>query len=451
MDSDYLQKVLWHEGMFLTPMHFQQSDRHAEAERRSALAMLQPLLRGVFALEIDGEALSNQTFAVRRASGVFPDGTVFDLPRVDALPPPRNIGQSFDRGRERLGAYLALPEHPPGASLCDLPDRPSPNPVRFQRRAAAVRDAMPPGSEREIALLAKDVAVRFESEGLDGFTAIKIAEVVRDPSGAYALADGFIPPCLSIQASGALMRILRRLVDILSARATDLSRGRRQRTQGLVEFSVSETANFFLLNTVNGALPALMHFLDAPAAHPEALYRELARLGGQLLTHASEGHPRDLPPYRHDDLTATFSALDARLRSALETHITARYVPLPLTRSAGGVHTARLPEAVLDGHRLYLSVLSSAPSDKIIAQTAAKAKIAASARVPTLMAQALKGVGLTYLSVPPAEIPAQPGTSYFELQRSGDEWAQAVETRTLGIFLPPDFTDLKMEFMAVKE
>jgi type VI secretion system protein ImpJ len=58
---------------------------------------------------------------------------------------------------------------------------------------------------------------------------------------------------------------------------------------------------------------------------------------------------------------------------------------------------------------------------------------------------------VTYLSVPPGEIPAQPGSSYFELQRVGDEWANIVESRAIGVFLPPDFTDLKMEFMAVKE
>ena len=28
---EYVQRVLWHEGMFITPNHFQQADRHAEA------------------------------------------------------------------------------------------------------------------------------------------------------------------------------------------------------------------------------------------------------------------------------------------------------------------------------------------------------------------------------------------------------------------------------------
>lgn len=448
---DTLQKVLWHEGMFLTPVHFQQSDRAQEAERRLLALAVQPLLRGFVQLTIDAEALTNQSFTLRAATGIFPDGTVFDLPASDVLPEARHLAAAFDGRRERLEVHLALPALTPGGALCDSPEAPSATPVRYHRRAVTIRDEVPGGAERPITTLSKGISLRFAHEGLDGFTSLKVAEVVRQAAGGYALADTYIPSVVSLQASPVLLRLLRRLADIVSARAADLSQSRRQRTQGLVEFSVSETANYFLLHTVNGALPGLLHLLDQPQAHPERLYRELSRLAGQLLTHASDGHPRDLPPYRHDDLAGTFLALDQRLRGLLETHIASRYTPLPLTRAASGIHSARLTEAVLDGHRLYLSVLSSAPSDKIIQQTPIKAKIGAGARVSQLIAQALKGVPLTYLAVPPAEIPSQPGTSYFELQRAGDEWAQVVESRSLAIYLPPDFTDLKMEFMAVKE
>jgi len=448
---EHLQQVLWHEGMFLTPNHFQQWERHAEAERRSLATLVQPLLRGVFALEIDTEALGNQSFALRRATGVFPDGTVFDMPSSDPLPPARIFTDSFDGRRERLAVFLALPAVVPGNPLCDDPAHPSPSPVRFHRRAVGVRDAVQGGTEREIQCLVKDISLRFEGETVDGHTVLKIAEIVRHGNGGFALAEDYIPPCLAVAAAPVLVRILRRLVDILSARGSELASQRRQRSQGGVEFSVSETANYSLLHTINGALPVLMHMLDQGHLHPERLYSELVRLAGMLLTYAKEGHPRDFAPYRHDDLASSFLSLDLKLRALLETNITARYVPLPLTRGSGGSYSARLPEAVVDGHRFYLSVLSSASTDKIVTQTAQKAKIAAAGRVPTLIAQALKGMQLSYLSVPPAEIPSQSGTSYFELQRTGDEWEQVVSTRTLGIFLPPDFTDLKMEFMAVKE
>lgn len=448
---DYQQRVLWHEGMFITPNHFQQADRHAEAVLIRTARTIQPLLRGFSDLEIDREALSAQTFALRSAAGVMPDGTVFAMPDADELPQSRSFADRFGTDRDRLGVHLCIPDLRHGSPSSDDPARPSPTPVRFKRRSVRVRDEVYGGAERDLAVAVSGWAMRFDGEPLDGHVSLKIAEIVRSPGGGFAVSDDYSPPCVCWGISPPVARLLRRMVDICGARSGELAAQRRQRTQGHVEFSVSETANYLLLHTLNGALPALMHLAANPRLHPEAVWTELARLAGYLHTFASEGHAREVPPYRHDDIGGTFAALDAKLRSLLDTNITARYVPLPLSRGPGGVWASKLPEIVLEGHRIYLSVQSSAPSEKIVAQTAAKAKVASGGRVPMLVAQALKGLGLTYLSVPPGEIPAQPGCSYFELQQVGDEWKTVVESRTLGIFLPPDFTDLKMEFMAVKE
>lgn len=448
---DYQQRVLWHEGMFITPNHFQQADRHAGALLLRTTRAIQPLLRGFTDLDPDREALSAQMFALRVAAGVMPDGTTFAMPEADALPPSRSFAERFTSDRDRLGVYLCLPDLRAGSPSSEDPARPSPTPVRFTRRSARVRDEVHGGSEREIAIGTAGYVLRFEGEPLDGHVSLKVAEIVRSAGGGFSLHEDFSPVCLGWAVAPPVARVLRRMVDICGARSAELASQRRQRTQGHVEFSVSETANYLLLHTLNGALPGLMHLAANPRIHPEVVWGELARLAGYLHTFAAEGHPREIPPYRHDDLAATFLALDARLRALIETNITARYVPLPLVRGSGNVWSVKLPEVVLDGHRIYLAVQSSAASEKISTQTPAKAKIASAGKVPSLVAQAMKGLALTYLSVPPGEIPAQPGSCYFELQRAGDEWATVVESRTLGIFLPPDFTDLKMEFMAVKE
>jgi type VI secretion system protein ImpJ len=448
---DYVQRVLWHEGMFITPNHFQQADRHAEAVLVRALRSIQPTLHGLTDLEVDRDALGTGSFALRVCAGVMPDGTVFGMPDADELPPSRPFEAAFGTDKDRLSVFLSLPDRRYGSPSSDDATRPASTPVRFRRRGARVRDEVHGGAEREIPVGVAAFALRFDGEPLDGQVALKIAEIVRSSSGGFAVSEDFAPSALCWAAAMPVARLLKRMVDICCAKATDLSAQRRQRTQGMVEFSVSESANFLLLHTLNGAIPGLMHLAGNPRAHPEQVWRELARLCGALHTFAAEGHPRDVPAYRHDDLTATFSALDARLRGLLDTNITARYVPMALTRTANGVWSARVPENVLDGHRFYLSVHSSAPPEKVSQQTPAKAKVASAAKVPLLVAQAMKGLGLSYLSVPPGEIPAQPGCSYFEVQRTGDEWTGIVDSRSIGVFLPPDFTDLKMEFMAVKE
>jgi len=292
---DYVQRVLWHEGMFLAPNHFQQAERHQRDRLARLGRFIRPHLSGLASLEIDREALSSEHFGVIAATGVLPDGSVVALPEADALPPARSFAERFASRTQRLGVFLAAPALRPGQDACAEPAAATPAPVRWRRRSALIRDEVVGGGEREIQVAVQDLRLVFDGEDLTGLVHLRIAELVRGPSGAPALADDFVPPLIAIGASPVLLRRLRRLSDICCARAGVLAQGRRQRTQGMVEFSLSESANYALLHSLNSAIPGLLHHLAQPHAHPETLYLDLARLAGALHTFASDGHAKDVP------------------------------------------------------------------------------------------------------------------------------------------------------------
>ncbi len=448
---EHVQPVLWHEGMFLTPHLFQQADRRADWQLARALRAARALCTGFAELELDREAVATDTLAIRRAAGVMGDGTVFAMPEGDPLPAPRPFAALFTSQVERLAAYLCLPAIQPGTPLIGEAGRDTGETLRHRREQATVRDAVAGGDEREIAIAPRDWRIRFAGEPMDGWVALRLGELIRSPAGGFQLAEDHAPPALALAAAPAVLRTAKRIADICVARASELAGGRRSRVAGVVEFSASESASYLLLHTLNGAIPGLLHLLRQGGTHPEALHLHLAGLAGSLHTFSGEGQSKDVPAYDHERPMAGFAALEARLRELLESRITARYTPLIPEKRPGGIHVAKMPETVLSGHRIYLSVSSSAPSDKVMAQTPVKAKVASAGRVPQLVAQAMKGMALSYLSVPPAEIPAQPGSSYFALACEGEEWELVAQTRTLAIHLPPDFTDLRLEFMAVKD
>ena len=80
-------RVVWEEGMYLAPHHFQAQRRYVEDALAGAVAALFPFPWGVSTLALDTEALANGTLALARARGILPDGTPFNLPDADALPP----------------------------------------------------------------------------------------------------------------------------------------------------------------------------------------------------------------------------------------------------------------------------------------------------------------------------------------------------------------------------
>lgn len=443
-------KVLWHEGMFLTPQHFQQADRWTEAQIGQVARTLRPLAWGIATLTIDRRALAGGDLALLACEAILPDGLALSALDPDQLPPSRPLAAKLEGRRDRIGVLLAAPARRPGGVAVSDEGEHDGRPTRYRRRFAELADDNAGAAARRLALAVPNLRILFDDEPHDGLVCLRIAEVVRAPDGGFALAEDHVPPCLQLGAAPALLGCVRRIGEILVGRATELAQQRRSRTQGLVEFSVSEIAAYLMLLTVNGAIPGVLEALARPQTHPADVYARLAALAGQLCTFADDGHAKDVPPYRHEEPMASFRALETRLRALLTTAMPTRYVPIPLERQSDRVQAGPIPEAVVDGARYFLAVHSALPAERVLREIPHKAKVGSGGRIGTLIAQAMPGIRLAYLAVPPAEIPTQPGGTYFELDQASPEWAQAAKTRSLAIYLPPEFAEARSEFLAVK-
>lgn len=450
---DYHQKVLWSEGMFLTPHHFQQWDRYHEYRLHQSLKMVQALDYGLCQLKIDTDALAGGDFVLTQCAGIMPDGLAFNVPDFNAPPAVRAITPHFEPKADRLGVYLSAPVMHPGAKICSPTGEIDGKPTRYRNKTVMVVDDYAGANEREVTAAATNLAIMFSTERLDDLSYIKIAELTRTATGAFALSESYIPPCLYASASPILMAMLRRMLEMLSARSAELAKQRRQRTAGggLSDISASEAAVLLFLHTVNASVPALQHYYHRAQVHPERLYLEMAHLAGKLYTFGGEGHPKDLPLYVHDDLGTTFTVLDEKLRQLLETIIATRYRMIELKRARDRVFAGRMPDDLLTGAELYMSVSANVPTQKLVTELPIKAKITSFDRVDRLIAQALRGLDVVYLAAPPAEIPVQPGYSYFKIEQSGGHWEAVTRSRTIAFYIPPEFADLKLELGAVKK
>ncbi|MFT5083359.1 MAG: type VI secretion system protein ImpJ, partial [Lentisphaeria bacterium] len=67
-------KVVWSEGMFLNPQHFQQQERYMERYINGKCSAYGAYGWGLQEFEIDQQLLKLGKLSVIRASGVFPDG-----------------------------------------------------------------------------------------------------------------------------------------------------------------------------------------------------------------------------------------------------------------------------------------------------------------------------------------------------------------------------------------
>ncbi len=98
-------KVVWSEGMFLQPQHFQQQDRYFERLVRERVAALRPYGWGITELRINHELLGVGKFAVSQCRGIFEDGTPFNIPDDVEHPVPLELPENV---RDCI-IYLVLP------------------------------------------------------------------------------------------------------------------------------------------------------------------------------------------------------------------------------------------------------------------------------------------------------------------------------------------------------
>ena len=97
------RKIVWNEGMLLTPHHFQQQDNYHEELLSSRIRSVMQHEYGVIELRVNHEAIANGSFQVTNIRAVMPDGLLVNVPDAQAVPDLRPVGNHFSVEAERLG------------------------------------------------------------------------------------------------------------------------------------------------------------------------------------------------------------------------------------------------------------------------------------------------------------------------------------------------------------
>ncbi|TVP59278.1 MAG: type VI secretion system baseplate subunit TssK [Gemmatimonadales bacterium] len=440
-----LHGVLWTRGTLLTPQHLQVQDRYLQELMHFRLSALAYRPWGFQRLEVDREALSEGSLALSEAAGVFPDGLAFDLPASDPAPRPISLEDLEDsQGGEGVVVYLSVPEQRDGGR--NVSSDAGEVDARYRSEVILRRDENTGRSEKPIQVARKNLRLAM-AEGSSGST-LPVARIRRSAAGEFQLDPGFVPPLIDFAASERLRAVARRLVEVMSARSSELSASRRQRGVDLADFGVSDVASFWLLYTLNTHLPVLRHLFEARGGHPAELFDAMLRLAGSLTTFSTEIQPGDLPAYDHTGLGSCFGALEEAIHTLLATVIPQRHVSLPLRETSRAIYATALDQdRYLSATGVYLAVRSDLPDDELVRRFPQLAKVSAGDRVERLIKQALPGVSIRPLTAPPESIPVKLGRSYFELERVGEDWEAIRRARNVAVYVPSDFPGAELELV----
>jgi type VI secretion system protein ImpJ len=441
-----LQPVIWTKGTFLSPQHLQLQDRFLENLLQFQLEGLSFRPWGFRSLQLSQEALAAGSFGISRASGILPDGLLFEIPDSDGAPPPKLLPDCFEADQTSCDLYLAVPHYRErGLNVASAGREGG---ARYRAEIELFRDENTGLSEKPVQVARKNLRLLSEGEALDGYSTLRVARVLRTEAGTFQTDPRFVPPLLDFKASDYLAAIARRLVEILSARSSAISGLRRQKNQTLADFTAADIANFWLLYTINTAFPLFRHLFETRGGHPEALYSAMLSLAGALTTFSANVHPRDLPAYDHDELGACFTELDEKLRLLLETVVPSNFVSLPLKLVQPAIYATSIDnDKYLLNTKMYLAFSAEASQAEIAGKTPQLVKVCSASHIEHLVRQALPGVPLTYVASPPSAIPVKLNYQYFSLSQAGVAWEAVQRARNLAAYVPGDLPNPQLELI----
>ncbi len=438
-------KVVWTEGMFLRPHHFQQSENYLENFVKLWGQAHCGYFWGFLRLELDQTLLRQGKIALNTASGIMPDGTPFDLSGAQELLPALEIADN-QVGEQ---VVLALPTYRAGREDVIFQESPS-SLARYLAFESDVDDlnTIAVGSA---ALQFGQLRLRLmrESELNPEWTALTVCSVQeRHGDNSLQLDPAFIPPTLNCHGNSVLKMFINDLQGMLTQRSQQMSQRLLQSGRG----GSSEIADFMLLQLINRQLGQVSHVRQLDHLHPERLFAECLQFSTELSSFsATRTVDANLPVYDHDNLAFCFNRLMLMLRHGLSVILEDNAIQLPLAERSHGLNVATVQDTnMMHDFGFVLAVRANVSMDALLTRFPAQMKIGSVARIRDLVQLQLPGIGLRTMPTAPRQLPYHAGYTYFELEKEGDLWKEMETSSAFALHLAGDFPGLEMEFWAIR-
>jgi len=442
-------RVIWSEGLFLQPQHFQQQERYFDHEIHVRTAHLHGYCHGFYQLQLDPDLLLAGKVGILAASGYFQDGTHFSIPDKDPAPPCLDLASHVKSGKVFLS--LAKP-HWAGKHLDWAPEEVQTHDksqLKYQAETteiSSIYDAELEPATVELARL--NLSLSTENLHREGHVQLPVCEFRESRNSEIQLVDQFIEPCLCGLKNANIRRVMESVLALLESKINQL----RQRRVRKGSHNSSEIGDFLLLQSCVQHRLVFAHMLRSQQVHPETAYLQLLACLGAVTLYGDDSAADFLPNYNHDNLKLAFDAVFTAIRNALAGLHDQHAIQIPLLQKQAGVHLGQIADRTLlaDAH-FYLTVHAAAPEELVQRQFPSTVKIGPVEKLRDLVNLNLPGVRLKHIQQAHAALPYYADHLYFQLDtRTEPLWKMLEQTGHLAIHYAGDLPELRLELWAVR-
>jgi type VI secretion system protein ImpJ len=378
-----VERVEWHEGMILSPQHFQQLSSRLDTLVGWQTLAAAPFSWGVRRIVIDPGMLPGGWLRILACDAILPDGTAIDYDSANPLHAPLEIALHPYAGQmdnQALDVYLTLPvsrtmQHKSAVRRF----RSVPGPL--------IEDQVSEAPAVDLSLQLPNLALQIGTLPSVHFTALRIGALVRE-NDVFRL-DRTLPPLLEIHAdqvpSSLLWQRVAALIAQLRAKAAFIAK-QTANPSSRIDERLAQLEMKDRLRSLLSNLPHLEAVLRTPHLHPLALYYALAQMLGSLSLLKPGAVPPVPLPYDHRDPLRVFDPLLDWLDATIA-DVSQQYREQKFELQAGAF-SLPLPAGALP-ERLYVGLRGQ--SEKDSGAWIAGAVIGAAALYPSLRERRVLG------------------------------------------------------------
>lgn len=433
--------VHWHEGLFLQPHHLQRLQRSVYEESAQNRRLLRSYPWGVVEMQLSPDELANFRLKFEKLTVILPSGLVVDYPNNADLP-ALDLKPLFSTGGSAFDLHLAVPlwqsqranafeigeaadarakllYKPVESTLADENTGENPKPILLRRVNARI---IGPGDDRS---------------DLEVVPVLRLVRATGESLGQPKVDPEYVAPCIYLGGSSVLYQLVRDLVAQVQASRQELAVQTARGGFNIETLRGIQFEQLLRLRSLNRFAARLGTLLAAPGVAPFEWYLELRDLHAELSALHPDKDDFEVADYDHERLHWVFEQLDGKIRGYLRGSVTASYMKLEFVREAGMRAAAFTEEHFTKPVEYFLGIKSKLDPREVtrIVEDADQFKF-----MPRSMAtRAVRGVVVKEERIPPLQLPAQTGLTFFRVNRveSGRVWSQ-IQLEKSGVLRWPD-------------
>jgi len=416
-------KMVWREGTFIYPQHFQQMESYVESSLESAIKISTEELAphcGFFELTLNDQVSKLSQVAISHAMGQFPDGKFFNQHQEIYKNIPADIVSEV--------LYLAVPLYAIGQDNFSNKDKN----CRYQTHFETLQDLTTQEQKSlEVELAALNLQLKLASEDFSGFARLAVTKILEvSDTGEVILDKSFIPQCLTLAPASYLISKIKEINALAKVKTEQLMTRIQSATD--MQNNIALYNDQQILQKIYHWLPWLEALEQSPKYKIGRMYLELKQFEADLASVCFFTR-QAWQPLQNENIFAAINPVLSNIKNAVSISQKSSVQEIEWDRSLfnsrrmllAKIHFADLN----DSSRIIITVNSETEQLKELFYNSCK--LAGNRTIINLIKNALPGINIIGLPFAPPELKGHQSTQYFQVDVSHEIWRLLIQNKEL--------------------